>query len=513
MSDKIDLSTAPDTVAGSSAMSRRQIFKLAAAGAAVVAAPTALQRSGAFGGGASGLARQDVIGGTIVGDYQGTTPKVTPFTVDLPRPPVLAPTSTANGVDTYDMTMRQARVEILPGLQTTIWGYNGITPGPTIDQRAGRPSVVRMKNALPEKQSVHLHGSPTLPQFDGHPEILIPPGGQLNYEYPNTMSARMLWYHDHAMHITSRHVYQGLAGLYLLRSASEDALGLPSGEFEVPLVIQDKMFAADGSLVYDDHGHSDLMGDITLVNGAPWPRMQVQARKYRFRVLLGSNSRGYRLKLSNNMPMTMIGTDAGLMAGPVNVTELLIGMAERYEFVLDFSTVPAGTKVTMLNTREDGAMANVMRFDVVRATTPDTSRVPAVLDPSYKPIAIPAGAVQRSFRFDRSGGMWTINGKIWETGRVDANPKLGTTEVWTLSNNSGGWFHPVHIHLVDFQILDRNGRPPYAFERGWKDVAYVGEGETVRVAMKFGPHKGRYVMHCHNVVHEDHDMMNQFEVT
>ena len=109
--------------------------------------------------------------------------------------------------------------------------------------------------------------------------------------------------------------------------------------------------------------------------------------------------------------------------------------------------------------------------------------------------------------------MWTINGKIWETDRVDANPKLGTTEIWSLQNNSGGWFHPVHIHLVDFQILDRNGRPPYAFERGWKDVAYVGEGETVRVAMKFGPHKGRYVMHCHNVVHEDHDMMNQFEVT
>jgi FtsP/CotA-like multicopper oxidase with cupredoxin domain len=118
----------------------------------------------------------------------------------------------------------------------------------------------------------------------------------------------------------------------------------------------------------------------------------------------------------------------------------------------------------------------------------------------------------RPFRFERKNGLWTINGKTWDTKRSDANPGLGDTEIWELENKSGGWSHPVHIHLIDFQILDRNGKPPHPYERGPKDAVYIGEGEKVRVLMRFGPQKGKYMMHCHNLVHEDHDMMTHFDV-
>ena len=496
-------------VQNGAALDRRALLKLGVAGAGALAVPSVLGRVGLSG--SSALSTSEMIGGTFVGDYRGTTPNVPRFTVPLPTPPVLGPTSSSADTDTYRVTLRQANVEILPGKSTAIWGYNGITPGPTIKQRSNRKAVLQHVNTLPEATSCHLHGSPTVPQFDGHPEILVKAGETLNYQYPTQASARTLWYHDHAMHTTARHVYQGLAGFYLVSSAAEDNLGLPSGQYDVPLLIQDKLFTGDGTLVYDDEGHSDLMGDITLVNGAPWPVMEVDARKYRFRFLVGSNSRGYELALSNGMPFTMVATDAGLMPKPQRVTSFIIGMAERYEAVVDFSSLREGTEVVLKNRRGDAEMGDVMKFKVVRKAA-DDSRVPDVLNPTYAPIAASSATQTGKWRFDRSGGMWTINGRIWETGRVDAKPALGSTEIWELTNNSGGWFHPVHIHLVDFQILSRNGRAAYPYERGWKDVAYVGENETVRVIMKFGPHRGKYVMHCHNVVHEDHDMMNQWEV-
>lgn len=454
------------------------------------------------------------------------SPRVKPFTLPFRTLPVLQPihSDETNKIDYYEIVMRKAQVEILPGLKTEIWGYNGIAPGPTIIQRKVwyedlkkyRQSVVRFINdSVDTPTSVHLHGMASLPQYDGYAEDLTPPGHYKDYYYPNNRAAT-LWYHDHAIHETARNVYMGLAGIYQVLDEYEDSLNLPKGEYDVPLLIQDKQFALDGSQIFDDNGQKSVMGDVILVNGVPWPRMEVANRKYRFRVLNGSISRSYRLALSRGDGFTMIGTDAGLMSEPVMVKNFRIGMAERYEFIIDFSKYPIGTQIVLQNlglpnnSDYDGT-GQIMRFDVVRQEIGDDSDLPSKL--RYVPPIPESSAVRtRKFVYQRTNGLWQINGKIWDENRVDANPKLDDVEIWELRNQAGGWFHPIHIHLIDCQMLDRNGKPPFPYERGWKDVFYVGENETVRVIGRFGPNTGKYMSHCHNTVHEDHDMMNQFEV-
>jgi FtsP/CotA-like multicopper oxidase with cupredoxin domain len=296
------------------------------------------------------------------------------------------------------------------------------------------------------------------------------------------------------------------------------------------MILKDAMFAKDGSLLYADNSHSGLYGDVILVNGKPWPAMRVERRKYRFRVLNASISRSYRLQLSTGEPMTVIATDGGLMPGPQNVGDFRIGMAERYEVVIDFSKYKIGQRVVLRNLQPPNNINfpntdKVMAFDVVSdATSLDGNAVPDLLNPNQEVMGLTAAdAVRtRDFRFERSPDpavkAWTINGTTWEN-VIQSDYKFcvadigyDDVEIWRLFNKSGGWFHPVHIHLVDFQVLDRNGKPPFAYEKGPKDVVYVGEGESVRVLMRFTNQRGRYMMHCHNLVHEDHDMMTQFEV-
>ena len=458
-----------------------------------------------------------------------------PFTVPFTTPPILTPARSTADTDLYALTQQQTTAEILPGLNTTIWGYNGITPGPTIVNRRGRKTVVRQINALPKVHptlrynvwtSTHLHGSASLPQFDGYASDITNVGQFKDYEYPNFQNARTLWYHDHGVHITAPNAYMGLAALYILHDDLEQSLPIPHGRYDVPLVLKDAAFTNSGELIYDDDGGSGLFGDVILVNGKPWPKMEVERRKYRFRILNASISRSYELALSTGDPFTVIGTDGGLMPAPQVAPTIRHGMAERYEVVVDFAKYPVGTRVVLRNLQPDNnqefANTNViMAFDVTSDATDTTNNeVPAVLNPDNEVMQLqPAQAkANRLLEFKRDGGEWTVNGRTWadveNSGftKVEGHPGLNDVEIWTLKNNSGGWFHPVHIHLIDFKILDRNGRPPLPHERGPKDVAYVGEGETVRVIAKFGPQVGRYMIHCHNLVHEDHDMMVQFEV-
>ncbi|XHX79994.1 MAG: multicopper oxidase family protein [Stenomitos frigidus ULC029] len=443
------------------------------------------------------------------------SPKVTPFSQPFKVPPVLSPVRSDGTTDYYQINVNKTRVSLLPGLSSEGFSYNGLTPGPTIIQRKDRQSVVRfINNSIGTPTSTHLHGMASLPQYDGYAEDLIFPGQYKDYIYPNNRAAT-LWYHDHAIHKTAINVYKGLAGLYLVKDDFEAGLNLPSGAYDVPLLLKDMIFRADGTVVYDDQGEKGVMGDVITVNGVAWPRMEVANRKYRFRLLNCSVSRSYQLALSNGGKLTMIGTDAGLTGAPVDVANFRVAPAERYEFVIDFSKYPVGTKIVLRNLQPpnndnyDGTDV-VMRFDVVRRES-DSSTVPSTLRP-YNLIPAASAVRTREFRYERTNGLWVINGKTWDVNRFDANPQLGDTEIWRLYNNAGGWFHPIHLHLLDMQILDRNGQPAFAYERGFKDVFYVGENESVRVIGKFGPNSGAYMSHCHNTVHEDHDMMNQFMV-
>jgi spore coat protein A, manganese oxidase len=443
------------------------------------------------------------------------SPRVRPFSLPFRVPPVLSPVRSDATTDYYQVNVNKTSVSIIPGLSTEVFSYNGLIPGPTIMQRKDRQSVVRFINdSIGTPTSTHLHGMASLPQYDGYAEDLIPPGYYKDYIYPNNRAAT-LWYHDHAVHRTARNVYQGLAAFYIVQDDLELNLPLPKGQYDVPLLLKDVIIAPNGTLVYDDQGEDSLMGDVITVNGVPWPRMEVANRKYRFRLCNGSISRSYRLALSNRAKFTMIGTDAGLMGSPVEVTDFRIGMAERYEFVIDFSRFAVGTQIVLRNLQPpnndnyDGTEV-IMRFDVTRQES-DDSTIPSTLRP-YSIIPASSAVRTREFRYERSNGEWVINGKVWDINRIDANPQVGDVEIWRLYNNSGGWFHPIHIHLIDCQMLDRNGRPPFVYERGFKDVFYVGENESVRVIGRYGPHTGKYMSHCHNSVHEDFDMMNQFQV-
>jgi spore coat protein A len=505
--------------------------------------------------------------------------------------------TTMDGVDFYDFEMKESLINVLnvPGGRkqnyplTRVWGYNGEVPGPLIHVDQGRQAVVRHVNGLAGKLhptlkyepvlSTHLHGSASLPEYDGYASDVTKPNQYKDYHYPNIQDARTLWYHDHGVHETAANAYMGLAAQYHLHDDNEKSHSayIPVGKakvddgepiYDVALTIRDAIFGSNGQLIYNDNSESSLMGDVILVNGMPWPTMKVEPRKYRFRILNGSISRSFRPALtrsdtakSEDLPVWMIGTDGGLMPAPVQVKSWRHGMAERYEIIIDFAPFK-GQKLYMKNLGlpnnvDFESTRDIMRFDVGTAAPlsqegnapfPSSWTTPYFLNPNREIMGLPdrVGAPEHTFELVRTNGMWTVNGTTWvdvvdsKYGKPLCNDTPGATEIWEIKNPSGGWFHPFHIHLVDFKIISRNGRAPYAWERGPKDVVYVGENETVRIALTLagpnneaankvyadeqarlkadlnidhtGQRTGRYMMHCHNLIHEDHDMMGQFWV-
>lgn len=480
-----------------------------------------------------------------------------PYAATFRRPPELVPYSTGRAPDgqpfaKYSLSQKLGQAQIARGLSTTIAGYNGMFPGPTIRVPQGTRTEVRISNRLPAKGLLysdpfntvtHLHGSASLPQYDGYANDRTAPGKVKNYHYPNWQAARTLWYHDHNHMLTAQGVYSGLAAFYPLSDQHEQAQ-LPQGEFDVPILVSDVLLNADGSLAYDDNDHDGLWGDIITVNGVPWPTMKVKPRIYRFRFLVGSVTRSYRFALSTGDPFYLVGTDAGMTAKVQAVSSWRQGTAERYEVLIDFRRYKPGQAVELrnLSNKNNVNFANtgkVMKFQVVAdSPSPAGSRtlssIPSTLDVGEPPSKTTGGldtmkltpdmaVAKRILRVRREHGEWTINGKTWEDVEKSnftllfANPQRNQVEQWTIVNDSGGWFHPVHIHLVDGKIIARNtnGGKPFAWENGPKDVFYAGENESVTVLMQFdtgGQQGGRYMVHCHNLVHEDHDMMVQFSV-
>jgi len=477
----------------------------------------------------------------------------TPYTNMFRRPPVLMPSETGEDEKgpfaRYCLTQKFGQASILPGLLTTVAGYNGIFPGPTIKVSQGTRTEVRIANrltvqklnGLPFKTVTHLHGSASLPQYDGYANDQTAPGNCKTYKYPNWQQARTLWYHDHNHLSTAQNVFTGLAAQYHLSDPYERAQ-LPQGEFDVPLIVSDMAFNADGSVAFDDDDHAGFMGDVILVNGVPWPKMRVKPRVYRFRVLAAGISRSFRFQLSTGDPMYIVANDAGMTPKVAAVSSYRHGVAERYEVLIDFRKYKPGTKIELrnLSNKNNVDFANtgkIMQFEVVANSGPaDTYVIPKTLDLGPQPFAN-RGAIEvnkltpdmakarRRVRVERKHGLWTINGETWEDveaadfKRVLGNPQPYDVEIWDLVNESGGWFHPLHIHLVDGKIIGRNTTPDgkaHAWEGGGKDVFYLGENETVTALIQFttgdGNDGGRYMVHCHNLVHEDSDMMIQFAV-
>jgi spore coat protein A len=513
---------------------------------------------------------------------------LTPFLDPLPLPAVAQPISgTPGGAASYRLAVREVQQQLHSQLPpTTVWGFgDGPSgagyPGPTLEATVGQPIEVTWVNDLRDTSQpgaplrtqhyfpvdpcpmgaaqnadarvvMHLHGGHVSEADDGYPEDTFPPGQQRTNHYPNSQLPATLWYHDHALGITRLNVQMGLAGFYLLRDATEQGLNLPTGPYEIPLAIQDRSFNPDGSLEYPETWMEHVFGDTLLVNGKVWPYLDVARGKYRFRMVNGSGSRTYRLALSSGASFSVIGMEGGLLPAPTLVDELTLGPGERADVVIDFAPYPAGTEILLLNSAPApfpgepgvGVIPNVMQFRVT-ALTGDTDPLPASLRP-FTPLSEGSATVTREFHLEKgpadacSPFRWQIRsvvngiavGSSWED--VSEYPELGATEIWSFANKSGVT-HPIHQHLVMFQVLDRqafelvDGQivpvgarvPPPPHEAGWKDTVQVGPGEIVRWITRFvnpvdpaGPtYTGLFPYHCHILEHEDHEMMRQYETT
>lgn len=470
-----------------------------------------------------------------------------PFTVALPIPEVLEPTRTDADTDFYDITQRAADVEIIPGTTTQIWGYNGTVPGPTLISQRGRRTVVTHRNELPVPVVVHLHGGVTAPEHDGYPtDVIFPEGydhashsdhladgdtslGRREYVYDMQQPATALWYHDHRMDFTAPQVYRGLAGFHLLHDDTEDALGLPADDRDIPLMIMDRAFAADGSFLYpsvdpdlvdppgvESEYISGVLGDCILVNGAPWPELEVSNTKYRFRILNASNARRYRLNLDGGLPFVQIGSDLGLLDAPIHHGTLDIAQAERFDVVVDFSGVDIGEEVTLRNQHGADGTDVVMRFKVTREEE-DSAPIPDRLT-DLEILSENDVVAEREFVFARGGAqahgmtLWTVNDQAFDPDTILADPELGTVERWRIRGLDVE--HPFHIHMAPFQVIGQDRQQSVSsFNHGWKDTVSMDTGGQVDLLVRFDGYRGKYVFHCHNLEHEDMMMMANFEVT
>ena len=458
-----------------------------------------------------------------------SSPPLTPFQDALRIPPVLKPVVRGK-THFYTLTMKAGLAKLHRDLPTTVvWGFNGLYPGPTIKVIKGNPVVIRQINQLPDHlghdgmpgalPAVHLHGAHVAPQDDGHPREAISTGGFRDYHYPNRQPGTTLFYHDHSHGMTGMHVYYGLAGAYVIEDPAERALNLPRDEYDIPLLIQDRIFKADGSFHYElDVAAQErgVFGDMLLVNGVVQPYLKVAARKYRFRIVNGSNARIYELQLSSGQPLIQVGTDGGLLPKPAYKSVIELAPSERADVVIDFGAYPVGTQVLLKNCPScSGSTSALMRFDVDH-TMADDSDVPDCLAP-WEDLPIDAQTVARQFTLDRqlgAGGTstWVINGQAFSMdGPPLAQVRHGAIERWRF-NNPTNHHHPVHIHLVQFQVLEINGQPQDPSQHGWKDTLVVQPGGQIVVAARFEGYTGRYLLHCHNLEHEDLGMMADYEI-
>ncbi|GIH67791.1 multicopper oxidase family protein [Sphaerimonospora thailandensis] len=486
-------------------LSRRRLLTLGGlAGGAMLLPGAGLSRANAGGTGGNHLHHHGAQRPPLA-----RTPGVGPFSVRMPVPQELTPLISSSKLDVYQLTMRPANVEILPGVSTRALTYNGAFVGPTIRARSGRRTIVTFGNRLGEAANVHLHGGKVPASSDGYPMDVIHPGLARMYDYPNDQPGATLWYHDHSHHTEAEHVYRGLHGFYLLQSDDEQRLGLPSGQYDVPIMLRDALFDDSGALVFDP---TDPFNRPTLLaNGRPQPYFPVAARKYRLRLLNGSTHRVFELDLGG-VEMTQIASDGGLLPEPVTTTNLTISSGERVEVVVDFSAHPVGSQLVL-----NDVSGPVLRFDVVQKAV-DRSSVPDRLR-ALPPVPQATNTRQMTLSLDPVNIQALINGRPFDHTRVDAQIRRGTTEIWRITNSDtdvgGSGFglpHNFHMHLVQFRVLDRDGRPPLPGESGLKDTVLIQPGESVRVQATFGDYLGRYLYHCHMLEHSALGMMGQFEI-
>lgn len=483
------------------------------------------------------------------------------FVDPLPIPPVARaserrthPAYPGQSLPCYRLSMRAQRVALHRDLPPTpLWTYDGSFPGPTLEARSGEPVLIDWVNALPRRHFLpidhnihgaerdkpevrtvaHVHGARAPAGSDGFPEDWFVPGHSALFHYPNAQSAATLWYHDHAMGITRLNIYAGLLGAYVIRDATEEALDLPKGDHDLPLILCDRLIGRDGQLYYpvsDDPQApwvSECQGNAILCNGKLYPYLDVEPRRYRLRLINAANTRFYSLSLSNGRPFQQVASDQGLLAAPVPRQRVELYPAERADVVIDFAGFDG--KTVQLRQQSEA----ILEFRVRERGRRDAGEMPSTLSTVER--ILPSSAVRERVltlgEQDDAGGnpmMMLLGGKHWSD-PVTEDPRQDTVEIWSFVNLTGD-VHPMHLHLVRFQVLDRRpfdmfawnasktlkytgpAQPPPPHEMGWKDTVRADPGFVTRIIVRFEGEPGRYVWHCHVLEHEDNEMMRPFQL-
>ena len=425
------------------------------------------------------------------------------------------------------MTLASNNVVVWPGTTTQVTAINGSYPCPTVRVQRGTTFSATLVNQLAEPATAHWHGLIAPENMDGHPKDPVTPGGSFTYSFPIVQRAGTYFYHAHAHMLTAEHVYKGFAGLFIIDDDNEISLGLPRGSFDVPLVIQDRRSINQPQFTYAPTMMDTMngyLGDIVLVNGTPDPYFEVSRTLYRFRLVNGSNARVYKIGFVDNHAFYIIATDGGLKDQAVSTTSFLLSPGERVDILMDFSSYSLGQNVVLKSLPftggggSQGIELNIIRFDVT-GTQSSGGAVPAAVPPItyYNPSDV---VRTRTFILTMSmgggmhgGGMHKINNRSFDLRRIDEEVPGNQLEEWRIVNGTTE-FHPMHLHGVLFQVLSRNGStniPPS--DKGWKDTVLVNASETVRVLVKFTNYNGIYLLHCHNLEHEDDGMMLNFRVS
>jgi len=485
--------------------------------------------------------------------------ELTPFVDALPIPQRVTPV----GPHPLRVVMREIHAKVHRDVPATrLWSYGSTPVGPLIEGRSGRAIRVEWVNSLPQKHFLpvdyslhgcgrdlpevravaHLHGARVPTKDDGYPDDWYAPGHSRTCHYPLEQESATLWYHDHAMGLNRLNIYAGLQGMMLLRDEREDSLGLPSGRHEIPLVLYDRNFSVDGQLYYPTSGDPEhpwvpeFDGDAILINGKIRPYVEVEPRLYRLRVLNGANSRFFALSMEKGQAFWQVGSDQGLLSAPVKVGHLNLAPAERADLLIDFSQA-AGQQIHLKN----GAL-EILQFRVGPARTAGVkseadSLLPGKFPGGFRPVVRvdeATATVTRTITLDEAlngrgdSMLMVLNRKRWME-PVTEKPRLNATEVWEFVNLTEDT-HPIHLHLVRFQVLDRRTFDVFAYqnakglrylaaavkpdanEMGWKDTVQCPPGMITRIITKFEGYTGKYLYHCHILEHESNDMMRPFEV-
>jgi FtsP/CotA-like multicopper oxidase with cupredoxin domain len=495
-------------------------------------------------------------------------PTATPPTATVVPTPGITPTPTVASL-AIDLTTARTTLPILPGAETPVWHYqasvregaaeslqvlDGSYLGPIFRVKRGQRIQVRLKNELPDSTIIHWHGLRIPEEMDGHPRYAIEPGETIDYDFTVRNRAGTYWFHPHPHQLTGPQVYFGLAGLFIVSDDEETALGLPSDKYDLPLVIQDRLFDANNRLLYMTNMMDQItgfLGDTILVNGKPNVALEVNASAYRLRLLNGSNSRIYKLAWQDGSPLTVIATDGGLLEAAVTRDYVMLAPGERVELWVDFSIRKdsklislafdgGGSGMGMMgggSSLPNGAALDIVVFRV-GAVGAAVSPLPPRLATSARYKLEDAVNVKnpRSFTLAMQGMIHTINGRVFEMDEVaiDEIVHLGELEVWEFVNLEVGGSgmgmgmmnmempHPMHMHGVQFQVaerkIDHNFRSQYELvsagfvDEGWKDTVLVMPGERVKVLVRFEDFAGTYLYHCHNLEHEDAGMMRNYRV-